>query len=78
MNDNRKKYELFAQMDPVKFMDFMIDFLDNLGMNIKYYELEIPFNCDCCPYYAECSDYRAADVSCLEYLSTKLKPDEVI
>ena len=33
MNDNRKKYELFGQMDPVKFMDFMIDFLDNLGMN---------------------------------------------
>ena len=42
MNDNRKKYELFAQMDPVKFMDFMIDFLDNLGMNIKYYELDLP------------------------------------
>lgn len=77
MNSNRKKYDIFGQMDSDKFMDFMIDFFDNMGMNRPNYEMELPINCTYCPFHKECQTFENEETTCLEFLLTKLKPDEV-
>ena len=77
MNNLRKKYDIFGQMDSDKFMDFMIDFFDNMGMNRPNYEMELPINCTYCPFHKECQTFENEETTCLEFLLTKLKPDEV-
>lgn len=77
MNNARKKYGIFGQMDSDKFMDFMIDFFDNMGMNRPNYEMELPINCTYCPLHKECQTFENEESTCLEFLLTKLKPDEV-
>ena len=77
MNNSRKKYNLFSQMDSDKFFEFMIDVFDNMGMNRQGYELELPINCPYCPYHKECQTFENEETTCLEFLLTKLKPDEV-
>ena len=77
MNSNRKKYDIFGQMDSDKFMDFMIDFFDNMGMNRPNYEMELPINCTYCPFHKECQTFENEETTCLEFLLTKLKSDEM-
>ena len=77
MNNLRKKYDIFGRMDSDKFMDFMIDFFDNMGMNRPNYEMELPLNCTYCPFHKECQSFANEETTCLEFLLTKLKPDEV-
>ena len=77
MNNARKKYEIFGQIDSEKFMDFMIDFFVNMGMNRPNYEMELPLNCSYCPYHKESQTFENEETTCLEFLLTKLKPDEV-
>ena len=82
MNDSRKKYDIFGQMDSDKFFDFIIDLFDNMGMNRPNYEMELPINCTYCPFHKECEEFGSIsleneEVTCLEFLLNKLKPDEV-
>ena len=77
MNNSRKKYEVFRQMDSDKFFDFIIDLFDNMGMNREGLEMELPINCSYCPYDKECQTFENEETTCLEFLLTKLKPDEV-
>jgi hypothetical protein len=69
MNNSRKKYEIFGQMDSDKFMDFMIDFFDNMGMR----ETDLPLNCSYCPFKKKCNQLEDTEMTCLEFLLTKLK-----
>ena len=77
MNNSRKKYDIFGQMDSDKFMDFMIDFFDNMGMKHEGHKMDLPIDCSYCPYYKECETFENDEATCLEFLLTKLKPDEV-
>jgi hypothetical protein len=73
MNNSRKKYDIFGQMDSDKFMDFIIDLFDNMGMNRPNYEMELPINCTYCPFHKECQTFENEETTCLEFLLTKLK-----
>ena len=77
MNNTKKKYEIFGQMDGDKFLDFIVDLFDNMGMKREGLELELPINCSYCPFHKECEAFEDEDATCLEFLLTKLKPDEV-
>lgn len=77
MNNSRKKYDIFSQMDSDKFFDFIIDLFDNMGMNRPNYEMELPISCTYCPFHKECETFENEESTCLEFLLTKLKPDEV-
>ena len=77
MNNSRKKYDIFGQMDSDKFMDFIIDLFDNMGMSREGLEMELPINCSYCPFRKECKTFENDEATCLEFLLTKLKPDEV-
>ena len=77
MNNSRKKYEIFAQMDGDKFLDFIVDLFDNMGMNRPNYEMELPINCTYCPFHKECQAFENEETTCLEFLLSRLKPDEV-
>ena len=77
MNNSRKKYEIFGQMDGDKFLDFIVDVFDNMGMKREGYEMELPISCPCCPFHKECERYEDEEITCLEFLLTKLRPDEV-
>ena len=72
-----KNYQIFGQMDADKFMDFMINFFDNMGMKRPGYEMELPLDCSYCPFQKECENYENLDATCLHFLLTKLSPDEV-
>lgn len=67
------KYELYNQMDSDKFFDFIIKFFDNMGMR----EFDLPLNCSYCPLKEECNNCNDEDITCLEFLSQKLKRDIV-
>ena len=77
MNNLRKKYNIFSQMDSDKFFDFIIDLFDNMGMERKGLEMELPISCSYCPFHKECQTFENEETTCLEFLLTKLKPDEV-
>ena len=68
-----KKYEMFGQMDANKFMDFIIDLFDNMGMNRENYDMELPVNCSYCPYHKECQAFEDDEKRCLEFLAEVLK-----
>ena len=68
-----KRYEIFGQMDADKFMDFIIDLFDNMGMKRENYDMELPINCSYCPLHTECKAFEDEDATCLEFLLTKLK-----
>ena len=70
---SRKRYEIFGQMNPDKFMDFIIDLFDNMGMKRDNYDMELPINCSYCPFQKECEAFEDKDATCLEFLLTKLK-----
>jgi hypothetical protein len=69
----KRNYQIFGEMNADKFMDFMIDMFDNMGMNRPGYEMELPINCTYCPFHKECTEHEDEDISCLEFLLTKLK-----
>ena len=73
MNQNNKKYDIFGQMDSDKFMEFIIDLFDNMGMNRETYDMMLPIDCSYCPLRKECQEYEDDDTTCLEFLLTKLK-----
>ena len=77
MDNSKRKYEIFGQMDSDKFMDFIITLFDNMGMKREGYEMELPISCSYCPYHKECEQFENEETDCLEFLLTKLKPDEV-
>ena len=77
MNNSRKKYEIFGQMDLDKFLDFIIDLFDNMGMKREGLEMELPIDCCYCPCREECKADEDKETTCLEFLLTKLRPDEV-
>ena len=77
MNNAKKKYEIFGQMDSDKFFDFVVDLFDNMGMKKEGLELDLPINCSYCPFHKECERCEDEEITCLEFLLTKLKPDEV-
>lgn len=68
-----KRYEIFGQMNADKFMDFIIELFDNMGMKREPYDMELPVNCSYCPYHKECQAFEDEDANCLEFLLTKLK-----
>lgn len=68
-----KRYEIFGQMDTDKFMDFIIDLFDNMGMKREGRGMDLPIQCGYCPFYKECQAYEDDDTTCLEFLLTKLK-----
>lgn len=50
MNINTNKYDLFDQMDSNKFMDFIVELFDNMGMKRDNYDMDLPINCFYCPF----------------------------
>ena len=69
-----KRYEIFGQMDSDKFMEFIIDLFDNMGMNRDTDGTStLPINCEQCPFHKECQEWPDDDTTCLEFLLTKLK-----
>lgn len=73
MNNSRKKYEIFGQMDGDKFLDFIVDLFDNMGMKREGHEMELPVECSYCPYQRECQAFENDETTCLEFLLTKLR-----
>ena len=69
-----KRYEIFGQMDSDKFMEFIIDLFDNMGMREDIDGTStLPIECTHCPLYKECQEFEDDETTCLEFLLTKLK-----
>ena len=73
MDNSTKKYSIYSQMNTDKFLEFIIDLFDNMGMNKEGHELQLPVNCSQCPFFDACQDYPDDNITCLEFLATKLK-----
>lgn len=73
MNNSTKKYDLFSQMDSDKFFDFIIDLFDNMGMKKEGHEMELPIQCKYCPFNDDCTNLIDDELTCIEFLATKLK-----
>ena len=74
MINRPKRYDMFSQMDPDKFMEFIINLFDNMGMSKDTDgSATLPINCQQCPLYKECQAYEDDEATCLEFLLTKLK-----
>ena len=71
---NKKDYELFGRMNPDKFMDFIIDFFEKMGMKNQ----ELPLNCSYCPLRKECEKVYDSDeeITCLEFLALQLSDEK--
>ena len=63
------KYDIFGHMDANKSMDFIVNFFDNMGMR----ETDLPLDCSYCPLKKECNQLEDTEMTCLEFLLTKLK-----
>ena len=73
MMERPKRYDIFSQMDSDKFIEFIINLFDNMGMNRENYDMELPISCTYCPLHKECEAFGDDDTDCLEFLLTKLK-----
>jgi hypothetical protein len=73
MNNSRNRYEIFSQIDSDKFMDFIIDLFDNMGMKREGRGMDLPIQCGYCPFYKECQAYEDDDTTCLEFRLTRLR-----
>lgn len=61
------RYDMLDRMDPNKFMDFIIQLFDKMGMTDEY----IPIDCNYCPLKSECKKYDG-DLTCLQFLEKEL------
>ena len=68
-----KRYEIFGQFNGDKFIDFMVEMFDNMGMKREGQDMELPINCSYCPLRKDCEAFEDEDATCLEFLLTKLK-----
>lgn len=71
---NKKDYELFGRMNPDKFMDFIVDFFEKMGMKNQ----ELPISCSYCPLKEECGKvYESGEeLTCLEFLALQLSDEK--
>ena len=69
MSNSKKRYEIFSKMNSDNFFEFMIEFFDNMGMD----DTGLPLDCSYCPFKKECNQLEDTQMTCLEFLLTKLK-----
>ena len=71
---SNKEYELFNKIDPDKFMDFIMDYFEKVGMKNQ----ELPIKCEYCPLIKECEKAYESDedITCLELVARHLGNNE--